>query len=362
MIPISRETYVSHRAQAVLKRKTWRVQASSDLAMRRLALLLAAWGLHFQAPGWLSLRARGSARHRCTRHAVDLPEMPTVQELDDMYPELARNQVAVLAQGENWAVVYNPSGCTAHPHKELPKDREGMTLMGRAKKTLRRQRLHLVGRLDRSVSGVSLVAFDPDTAQALHEVNVSKVYYAFRLARKPCLSSFRVVGSSSMRPMRLCRNSGEHFLQRGRFSIDRELADKKPFGKRRGKKMTKPSHTDVEVLLGSAGPDCCLVRAEPTTGRYHQIRRHLRNISLPILGDTYNKRRTREYFESFGLPLPRRVMLHLHSMKVPATEHTPEIHVTCPLPPKFISFLRRSPGPQRLSRCCRSCLPTRSRT
>ncbi|CAJ1438631.1 unnamed protein product [Effrenium voratum] len=338
MIPISRETYVSHRAQAVLKRKTWRVQASSDLAMRRLALLLAAWGLHFQAPGWLSLRARGSARHRCTRHAVDLPEMPTVQELDDMYPELARNQVAVLAQGENWAVVYNPSGCTAHPHKELPKDREGMTLMGRAKKTLRRQRLHLVGRLDRSVSGVSLVAFDPDTAQALHEVNVSKVYYA------------------------LCRNSGEHFLQRGRFSIDRELADKKPFGKRRGKKMTKPSHTDVEVLLGSAGPDCCLVRAEPTTGRYHQIRRHLRNISLPILGDTYNKRRTREYFESFGLPLPRRVMLHLHSMKVPATEHTPEIHVTCPLPPKFISFLRRSPGPQRLSRCCRSCLPTRSRT
>ena len=35
MIPISSETYVSHRAQAVLKRKTRRVQASSDPAMRR---------------------------------------------------------------------------------------------------------------------------------------------------------------------------------------------------------------------------------------------------------------------------------------------------------------------------------------
>ena len=34
-------------------------------------------------------------------------------------------------------------------------------------------------------------------------------------------------------------------------------------------------------------PQCCLVRAKPTTGRYHQIRRHLRNISLPILGDSH---------------------------------------------------------------------------
>ena len=31
--------------------------------------------------------------------------------------ELARNRVAVLAQGENWAVVYNPSGLTFTPLK-----------------------------------------------------------------------------------------------------------------------------------------------------------------------------------------------------------------------------------------------------
>ena len=43
----------------------------------------------------------------------------------------------------------------------------------------------------------------------------------------------------------------------------------------------------------------------------------------------------------FPYPHPERIQPR-HSMKVPATEHTPEIHVTCPLPPKFISFLRRA--------------------
>lgn len=243
--------------------------------------------------------------------------MPTVEELDDMYPELGRREVAVLAKGENWAVVYNPSGAVAHWHKELYREeKKGGTLLGRAKRTLRRP-VHLVGRLDRSVSGLSLLAFDPETAEALQSVNASKVYYA------------------------LCRNSGETFLDRGRFAVTRPLLDKKPFGKKHGNIM-KESYTDVEVLVGGKDPNCCLVRAEPKTGRYHQIRRHLRNITLPILGDTYCKKRTREYFESFGIQLPRRVMLHLYSIRVPATEKTPEIYVTCPLPPNFQHFIRDS--------------------
>lgn len=46
-----------------------------------------------------------------------------------------------------------------------PLTQPGFTLLGRAKRTLRRK-LHLVGRLDRSVSGLSLLAFDPETAEA----------------------------------------------------------------------------------------------------------------------------------------------------------------------------------------------------
>eukprot|EP00434_Breviolum_minutum_P004262 symbB.v1.2.003757.t1/scaffold207.1/size268535/4 len=254
---------------------------------------------------------------RCARRAMppSPSDMPTVEELDDSYPDLGRREVAILAKGENWAVVYNPSGAAAHWHRDFS-EKEGFTLLGRAKRTLRRK-LHLVGRLDRSVSGLSLLAFDPETAEALQSVNASKVYYA------------------------LCRNSGEAFFDQGRFAITRPLRDKKPFGKKHGDGM-KESHTDVEVLFGGKDPNGCLIRAEPKTGRYHQIRRHLRNISLPILGDGYCKRKTREYYESFGIQLPRRVLLHLYSIRVPATGKTPELYVTCPLPPNFQRFIRHS--------------------
>lgn len=38
--------------------------------------------------------------------------------------DLYRTGLAVLAKGENWAAVYNPSGATAHWHKEIT-EREG---------------------------------------------------------------------------------------------------------------------------------------------------------------------------------------------------------------------------------------------
>ncbi|CAK9001579.1 tRNA pseudouridine synthase C (tRNA pseudouridine(65) synthase) (tRNA pseudouridylate synthase C) (tRNA-uridine isomerase C) [Durusdinium trenchii] len=259
------------------------------------------------------------ARSPVLRRRVALPaaliDIPTVEELDDMYPDLYRTGLAVLAKGENWAAVYNPSGATAHWHKEIT-EREGLTLMGRAKRTFWRK-LHLLGRLDRTVSGITLLAFDAETAEAFESVNKSRTYYA------------------------LCRNSGEFFFDRGEFAVNRPLKDKRAFGKPCSDTM-KESHTDVQVLFGSKDPNCCLVRAKPTTGRYHQIRRHLRNISLPVLGDTYCKKKTRQYFASHGVELPRRVLLHLSSLSVPATAKTPKIHVTCPLPPNFQALIRSS--------------------
>ena len=83
--------------------------------------------------------------------------------------DLSRKELAVLARGENWAAVYNPSGATAHWHKKLTEQEGqglfrgsrtvrllGLTLLGRAKHTLRRK-CSLIGRLDRSVSGISLL-------------------------------------------------------------------------------------------------------------------------------------------------------------------------------------------------------------
>lgn len=56
-----------------------------------------------------------------------------------------------------------------------------------------------------------------------------------------------------------------------------------------------------------------LVKAYPRTGRYHQIRRHLKHLSLPVVGDTkYGKGEVNRLFrQDYGL---NRLFLHAHRL------------------------------------------------
>lgn len=123
--------------------------------------------------------------------------------------------------------------------------------------------------------------------------------------------------------------------------LDRPLRDKSNRNESLQQQM-KNSSTEVEVLWGGDSPGCCLVRARPRTGRYQQIRRHLRNISLPILGDSYGRKGVREEWDACGTPLPDRVLLHLHSISLPETERTPRLELVCPFPPDFVALLRQA--------------------
>jgi 23S rRNA-/tRNA-specific pseudouridylate synthase len=62
--------------------------------------------------------------------------------------------------------------------------------------------------------------------------------------------------------------------------IDKPLLTKK-FGS--GTKRTQEAYSHYRVLKKDAETACVLIRIE--TGRHHQIRRHLRNIGAPIVGD-----------------------------------------------------------------------------
>ncbi|CAE8604885.1 unnamed protein product [Polarella glacialis] len=311
--------------------------ASGMKGLRWLAWLAAAAMLR-KACGFCSSvdgrETRASPRslrsRRWARAAKPNMEAPGVnQPKDSMYPELADQGVAVLAMGPNWAAVYNPAGIIAHCYKSRERT-QGVTLMRLLAQTFRRK-VHLVHRLDRQVSGITLVAFDPETVTAMHAAlkspEASKVYYA------------------------LCRGSGEQFLQKGAFILDRPLRAKNK-DTDEGRKVMQEAQTEVEVLLGGRSPDCCLVRAKPLTGRYHQIRRHLQNISMPILGDDYYKKSTEEHWEACGHRLPDRIMLHLQSISLPATTHSPCLEVSCPLPPEFTSVIREAcSGPVCPSSC-----------
>jgi tRNA pseudouridine65 synthase len=81
-----------------------------------------------------------------------------------------------------------------------------------------------------------------------------------------------------------------------------------------------------------------LVEARPETGRLHQIRRHLKHIGCPIIGDVrYGKGEHNRYFrEHFAL---HRMFLHALRIRFPHPVTGVSMDVEAPLPPELASTL-----------------------
>lgn len=145
----------------------------------------------------------------------------------------------------------------------------------------------LVHRLDRATSGCLLLAFDRDTASALGKALMSHAVRREYLA--------------------VCRG----WPAERRFTIDHAL-DGGP-----GKPMKRPATTDFERLatceldLPSAQFETsryALLRATPRTGRFRQIRRHLKHASHHLIGDTsHGDGRHNRHFRMLGI---HRMLLH----------------------------------------------------
>ena len=154
------------------------------------------------------------------------------------------------------------------------------------------QPIFLVHRLDRATSGCLLLAFDRDTASALGKRLMS-----------------REVGELAFEKdyLAVCRG----WPAETRFDIDHPL-DGGP-----GKPAKKPALTQFEILatcelgLPSAGfatSRYALLRASPQTGRFRQIRRHLKHASHHLVGDSsHGDGRHNRTFRTLGI---HRMLLH----------------------------------------------------
>ncbi len=185
--------------------------------------------------------------------------------------------------------------------------------------------IFLVHRLDRATSGCLLLAFDRETASALGKTlmagAVEKDYWA------------------------VCRGWPADPL----FTVDHDL-DGGP-----GKPQKKPAITDFERLascelaIPSSGFETsryAWLRASPRTGRFRQIRRHLKHLSHHLIGDTsHGDGRHNRNFRMLGI---HRMLLHARRLAFPHPHSGVRIDVLAPPDAEFakaLALFSASPAP-----------------
>ena len=216
----------------------------------------------------------------------DLPRAPTLPR---------------LYQDDDVIVLDKPSGLPCH----FGHSREPVTVVDLLRAEGMRE-VHLVHRLDRATSGALIIARHVDAARAFGRA------FASQELRKEYLA-----------------------LVRGEAPLSRTV--EQPVPRERGEARV-PALTEVERLAtvtveGSPLRErrYSLVRAWPHTGRLHQVRRHLKHLGHPIVGDTTYGRteHNRLCRERFGLA---RLALHASALTFSQPSTGASVHVVAPLP------------------------------
>jgi tRNA pseudouridine65 synthase len=211
---------------------------------------------------------------------------------------------AILYRDEAVLVVDKPSGLAVH--RGYSSD-DGDYLMTRVRDEVGHF-VYLAHRLDRGTSGAVLFTTRPELIQPLQQAFQS--------------------GAVDKRYLAIARGrlEGDQLVD---YAIPRSDARDAP-------------RVDARTWFrahGSAEGRFTLVEARPLTGRYHQIRRHLKHLHHPIAGDTTygDGSFNRAVRERFGL---MRLALHAARLTVPHPVTGQSLTVEAPLPDDMRAALR----------------------
>lgn len=211
-----------------------------------------------------------------------------------------RNEVQVLYRDDDVVVVDKPSGMVVH--RGWADDEIDLLRIVRG---MARRHVFPAHRLDRGASGCTAFALNSEAASALgrafSEGTVMKRYLALTRGHPP--EEGRVEHPIPKEP------GGERVNAATRFR-----------------------------RLGVAGR-YALVEAVPETGRLHQIRRHMKHISCPLIGDVrYGKgEHNRLFRERYGL---HRLALHAADLSFPHPMREEHVTVRAPVSGELGACLR----------------------
>ena len=216
-----------------------------------------------------------------------------MSDVDDVAVEtpVVFEPLPLLYEDQWLAVVNKPAGLMVHDSK-LARGEDDF-LADRLREQLGKP-IFLVHRLDRATSGCLLLAFDRESASTLGKTlmggEVEKDYLA------------------------VCRG----WPAEDAFTVDHDL-DGGP-----GKPVKKQAITHFQKLLEGELPipstgfptsRYALLRCQPQTGRFRQIRRHLKHLSHHMIGDTsHGDGRHNRIFRMQGV---HRMLLHAERLRFP---------------------------------------------
>lgn len=217
----------------------------------------------------------------------------------------SQDPLTILARGEGWVVVAKPPQLLVHRN---PRMRYADAALQRVRRMMG-ARVYPIHRLDRNTSGCLLFATDRSLAgplsKALGDPAAQKTYLAF---------------------------------VRGYFAPDGEVEVTTPV--KYDDETYKESRSMVRQVGRSHEPRCSLLEVRPRTGRHHQVRRHVRDLHHPVIGDGDHgdSRVNRWWREEMG---NRRLGLHCLRLQVPFEGG--DIDATCPLFADQADLYRRLP-------------------
>ena len=227
----------------------------------------------------------------------------------------------ILYRDEHLIAIHKPSGLLVH-RSEL--DRHETRFAVQLLRDQIGQRVHPVHRLDKGTSGVLLFAFDKDTGAALSRQfetqAVQKTYLAV-------VRGWPAEAGLIDHPLAVVRDAYEPAA----------AADAAPQPARTAWRRLATIELPVRVDRYPSSR-YALLALEPETGRRHQIRRHLKHASHPIIGDaTYgNGRHNRMFAARFGVA---RLLLASVALRLRHPVSGVTLSILAPLAAEFAGLL-----------------------
>lgn len=216
----------------------------------------------------------------------------------------------ILYEDKHLLVINKPSGLAVHGGSGV-----SMGLIEAVRQMWPNQPfLELVHRLDKDTSGCIMIAKSRKMLVHLHQMlkenKISKSYQALVIGRWKSLKKVSL-------PLK------KHHLQSGERVV-------------KVQQDGNPSQTIITPLQYFKGST--LVKAQPITGRTHQIRVHTAFMGHPILGDTkYGDKAQNLEAKTKNL---KRLFLHASALEIPMMEGK-KLSIQCALPDECCEYINR---------------------